>query len=569
MSFTARIQESLEEHRQFAMLAVLFVSFRALAVPLLAPGGFITDAGPDDLYYLNFSALSSAGYYPFLDYWSDYPPLFPWMAILAYRVSLALPAWSNPLLPFKAILGWSFVPFDLGALVLVYAVALRLYQQRQAEWVATAYAVSFVPLFVLLTWFDTVALFFLLLGVWGVVRDRPVASGLGIGLGFLTKPFPLVVAPAAVQVFRRWPRWPIFGGVALLVIAAVLVPFVVASPEYTLATIRAPVTGTAPYETIWALLEGVIDFGIVAPLNERIDPATAIRPFESSLPWTWITLAFAGLGLFLWTRRIDWEDPQRSVAFVGLTWSIMLLYSKGFSPQWHVYTVVLALLSLPGWRGVIYSIFLSALMAWEWPVAYYVFRQASWVAVVVIVLRTLTLIALTIDFAAQVFPKRQRLSRVARMGLPVALEIAVVAAIALTPGMLRAYRDIQTEADTLAPLVEAIQSNPETQQIVVTPQYEIVTRLTAPLRDNTPVMLLPQVYDNAWEPVDDWMDENTNGFERVWLVVQQDTPFTVTTGDEMEAWLGYEWCPGPEIPADGVLVRSYDLRTASGECAAQ
>lgn len=549
------------------MLALLFLTFRVLAVPLLAPGGFITDAGPDEYYYLNFAALSSAGYYPFLDYWSDYPPLFPWMAVLAYRASLLFPAWGHPLLPFNAILHWGFVPFDVGVLVLMYAIARRLYDQSQAEWTATAYTASFVPLFVLLAWFDTVALFFMLLAVWGMVRRLPALSGAGVALGFLTKPFPIAVAPAAAQVFRRWPRWLVFGGTAVLVIAAVLVPLFIASPQYTRATIQAPVGGTAPYETVWALLDGVIDFGIVAPLNQRIDPAAAITPFQSRLPWFWISLVFVGLGLYLWTRPISWEDPQRSVAFVGLTWGILTLYSKGFSPQWHLFTVALALLILPGWRGVLYSILLAVLMAWEWPLAYYVFRPAPWVAVAVIIIRTLVTLALTLDFAARVFPDAGTVAAVARRGLPVATQVLIVAAIALAPGMIRAYRRIQTETSTLAPLFETIRADSNTRHVVVTPNHELVGRLAPPLRGTASVHLMPQVYDDAWEPVGRWLDGQTAGYKRVWLVANPDDPFAPTIAARMQSWLDENRCPTAGFDtADGLLVRGYARPLDSGQC---
>lgn len=562
----SRLQETLTRHRQFAMLAVLFLSFRVLAVPLLRPGGFITDAGPDDLYYLDFASLSSAGYTPFLDYWSDYPPVFPWLAVLAYRLSLALPAGSSPLLAFKAILHWGLTPFDLGCLILMYALAGRLYDRQHAEWVATAYTASFIPLFVLLTWFDTLALFFLLLGVWGMVSRRPALSGAGIGLGFLTKPFPAIVIPAAVHVFRRWPRRLILVGTIVVLLAAVLVPLAVLSPDYTLATLKAPLTGTAPYETVWALLDGVIDFGIVAPLDQRIDPASAVRPFESSLPWTWITLAFAGLGLFLWTRPIDWDDPRCSVAFVGLTWGLLLLYSKGFSPQWHLYTLALALLVLPGWRGVLYSVLLAVLMVWEWPVAYYIFRNASWVAVVVIALRTVATLALTLEFAARVFPARVKLARVARLSLPLAAEITLVAALALTPGMLRTYRRLQIESDSLAFVVEAIQSDATTSQVVITPDRGVVGRLAAPLREDAPVLLLPQVYGHAWEEPGMWLSEHTQGYERVWLVFSLADGGTAI-GPQMQDWLDEHWCPVTETTTDDLLsVSGFTPEPASGPC---
>jgi hypothetical protein len=555
---------SLETHRLFWLVWALFVAMRLLAVPLLAPGGYVTGQGPDHLYHLDFVRLSLAGYYPYLNFWMEYPPLFPWLATGAYRLGLGLPPWDNPLLGFNTILHWIMALFEAGNLGLLYAIALRLRDQREAESIAVAYALLFVPLIVFLGWFDALALFFLLLSVWGVVNRWPIPAGLGVGLGLLVKPFAVVPAPAALQAFRRWPRWVIFAGVTLLAAGAVLIPLALLSPDYTLATARA-LGGNAPWETVWALLDGVVDFGRVAPLAARIDPASSGGAFESRLPWPIITLACGGLGLWLWMRPINWSDPLRSTAFVGLTLGLMLLYSKGYSPQWALYQVALALLILPIGRGVAYGLLFGFLLAAEWPLAYFVLVNAPEFAVAVIVLRALLTLALTVDFAGEVFPQAPALQRARRYSLTVAAEIIVIAGLILTPAALRAYRRVRLEAEPLRPFVEQVEANTGQAQLIVSPQPDLIERVWPFVRRDADARLFPNVEGEQWASVDPWM-ESTARYERVWLAYTPDDPKTGDLGHRLAAWLDAQRCLTSLDAYGEVEVRGYAPMPPSGEC---
>ena len=56
------------------------------------------------------------------------------------------------------------------------------------------------------------------------------------------------------------------------------------------------------------------------------------------------------------------------VAFIGATWSLFLLWSPGWSPQWILYLLPLVLLAIPFQRAVMISLCLVLISILEWPI---------------------------------------------------------------------------------------------------------------------------------------------------------------------------------------------------------
>jgi len=173
-----RVTILCHEHGDFIMLAVLFVTFRVLSILFFRPGGYIRDYG-DFILYMGAASITDEVYYPFLDFWLEYPPLFPWLFTGLYRLSLLIPPWlEDPRLWFYSLLSLVLVLLEIGNFILIYATALLLGDRHKALRTAMFYALLFVPVYVLGTDFDTIPLFFMLLGVYLLLRERSVGSGL-------------------------------------------------------------------------------------------------------------------------------------------------------------------------------------------------------------------------------------------------------------------------------------------------------------------------------------------------------------------------------------------------------
>lgn len=436
----------------FWLLFALFFSFRLLTLLLLRPGGFIRDWSDFDTY-LGIAALSDYGLFPYLDFWLEWPPLVPWLAVGAYKLSLLLPPWTEPRLWFVLIVGSVFVAFEAGNFWLLYRLARRLAgpgeegEARSTLRVLWLYAGLFPPVYAMLGFFDGVALFFLLLSLDLVLDQRPLSSAVAAGAGFLVKLTPVLAVPVALRrlwdLHREKPgsalvEWGLYLVTLILTVLALLAPFLWLGPQWLLAGARA-VAGRSSWETVWAVLEGYYGFGQVA--GERLNPLeTAFAVHPSTLPWGLISLGFGLLYVALFALRSDYRQPRRVVAFGGLTVVLFLLYSKGYSPQFLVYLLPFVILLLPNGRGLAYALMLTALNVAEQPGFFVLLPAETWLLAGIVIARAVLFLALALEFALILWPQSApQVQTVRRAALPVLLALFALATVAAVPPAWRAY----------------------------------------------------------------------------------------------------------------------------------
>jgi hypothetical protein len=213
----AALQAMYQQHTDFILLLILFVTFRILALAAFRPGGLVLDFS-DFYWYRSFAELIHQGYYPYDNLWTTYPPLFPVVMIAIYQLSTLLPPWTFPNLWFTLLLGGFFLLFEIGNFILLYLLALKLYQSKsqpageqtpapnlqsptsslplRACWI---YATLFVPVYTLTGWFESYPLFFFLLSLYLLLLKRPYLSAFFTGIGFMIKLIPLILMPVAIQ----------------------------------------------------------------------------------------------------------------------------------------------------------------------------------------------------------------------------------------------------------------------------------------------------------------------------------------------------------------------------------
>lgn len=459
----------------FAALVAVFLTTRLLTIVLLRPGGFFGDWS-DYYYFREMAALSSQGYYPYLHYWVEYPPVFPWLAVGAYRLSLLLPVFKHPLLWFQLALSGVLIVADLGNLWLVRRLGVRLWGESRGLECAWLYAGLFLPLYALAVWFDTLPTFFLLLGLELTLQKRPFAAGLASGIGVGVKLFPGLLIPVALRALRglsAWTRLLLGAGVAIL---GVFLPFYFLNPTMLRASLNG-MTNRRAWETVWALLDGYYGTGGVPALQDRLlYPESAYWPNPSRLPWTAITVAFAvvycaiwllaGRGqahagpsvghrqaprggraeagpltgpirrvwTSLWGRGPSSLDARSVVALAGLTVALFLLYSRGFSQQFTLLLLPFVVLLAPGLRGALYA---TALMVNNTLVEGYLFVNLfpddRWLLRATVGFRTLLIALIAFEALGILAPRLARLGQRLRPAADWSL-IALAAALVLFGG---------------------------------------------------------------------------------------------------------------------------------------
>jgi hypothetical protein len=110
---TNRLSDTYHEHQSFAVVLVLFVSFRLLALLTLRIGGFVADYSDYEFYYA-WGQLTAMGYQPFQDLWAAYPPLFPALMLPIFELSSRIPPWFDPRLFFHGLFGLFLLLFETG-----------------------------------------------------------------------------------------------------------------------------------------------------------------------------------------------------------------------------------------------------------------------------------------------------------------------------------------------------------------------------------------------------------------------------------------------------------------------
>jgi hypothetical protein len=431
-------REGYQEHQDFCLLALLFTSFRFLTLLLFEPGGYILDWSGYYVPGANFVQLSDWGYYPVVHYWMEYPPLFPWLAVVLYRLSLLLPAWRDPNLWFNLLLGSALLLFEIGNFVLVYAIASKLKGRQTAVRCCWLYGALFFPLMTLLFWFENLPLFFLLLGVYLILTRRPIWGGVVAGIGFMIKFIPALVAPVAVRAFPKMSQKVLYALAAALVVLLIALPFLLTNPTFFLVPFLH-LGSIGSWETVWALLDGNLTGGETTPLESRFDLATVTATYhETWFPYPLVALAFVVVFLILYTRRIDWQDNLVVVAFSGLTITLFLLFSKGYSPQWIINVLPFIILLMPNLRGVAYALLLMGVNVAEFPVALILLNQHPWLFVIAVVLRTVLLVLVGIEFGLLLF-EAPRLKRALGLALTSVVLAVVVGALPVAALAVRDY----------------------------------------------------------------------------------------------------------------------------------
>jgi len=354
--------------RKFLPLVGLFVTFRLMMLVTFLPGD-LTRFG-DYPYYYALARFSDDGHLPFVHYWSEHLPVFPFLSIAIYRLSRLVSGGSYE--AYVYLFGGMMVAFDTGSLWLFLRLAHRLWGEERALQLGWTYSLLFVPLIFCWWTFEGVTAFFILLALVLLVEGHERGSAVVVGLGAMTKLVPLLILPAVMRT-RPARRWLSYSLVVGMVVMAIAVPLLWVGGPFAVASFRS-IVARGSYETVWALIDGNLSTGLLGAATDHFDLAKATAPAgnPARLPEWLKTGLFGVLYLFIFLKadlNLNLNlNLKRLVSFVCLTLVVFFLWSKGWSPQWQVFLLPLILLALPYRRGLLFVLTLSVVNLAEWPV---------------------------------------------------------------------------------------------------------------------------------------------------------------------------------------------------------
>lgn len=360
----------------FRLLVILFIGFRLMMLMVYQPL-LIDDvergvgAQGDRVYHYQLSALTADGDYPFLDWWSEFPPVWYTLTTLVYQSQGQAVDYSTWSLMMAGII----LIFEVGNLFLIRTIGKQLHGELIGMSLAWVYALLFAPLVFVFWNFEAIVAYFLLLGVYFILKGRDVRGGLAIGIGALTKFTPALIFGA---LFRYKQTASIAKTVLVSVglfalVYGVLIANASANQKdigYVTTSLTAQF-GKASYQTVWALLDGNFRTGNFGTVESHYDlSATEALYGNPAVIPSWVRLGVAvaiGLFVFLTTRRMD---DKGFVAFVTITILIFFLQAQGWSPQWLAQIIPLVLLCFPTKNGILTTLVLAGVTFAEYPVLF-------------------------------------------------------------------------------------------------------------------------------------------------------------------------------------------------------
>ena len=406
---------------QLRTIVTLFVILRVTILLFYTPQGLL-NAYTDYQHYYRVAQLSDQGYYPYLNSWSEHPPLqaYMWQAVYSLVRALMpagdLNSFSYQL--FARILGAVMLIFETGALILLHRIAVRTWDMEHANWVTWVYALLSLPLFFWNISQTGSVVFFTLLAIDAFLSRHTTRSAVAVGLGIVVKFTPAFLLGPAVRFLLPAKR-----SIARYLIAALITVGVVYAPSALLGGgpwIGASLAATGvrvSWATPWALLDNNWSVGDVGEVSTRtrLDLATQTYGNPPVIPSIVVLLVFGVLYLWLFLRPIDPLGPRQFIWFTTLTAMLFLLWSKGWSPHWVTLFIPLILLSFPTSRGLNLLLLLTLFVFLEWPLSDGLRLPALFAFA--ILARTALFIAIAVLTARQLWPARKTPEAVSTSGV--------------------------------------------------------------------------------------------------------------------------------------------------------
>lgn len=361
----------------FRLLLILFIAFRMMMIMVYQPIQLEdgqergVTAGGDRQYHYALAELTADGNWPFVDWWSEFPPVWYLLTTGVYQFQGENVNYSG----WATFLSLILIVFDVGNLILMRRIGAHLYGEVTGMALAWIYTITIAPMIFIWWNFETMVAFFLLLGLWWLLKKAHNRSAVATAIGVLTKFTPALLFGALfrfrnVRVSVRYVA--IVGAIFAAAYALLYINNAVNDGDPAMVTTSLTAQfGKASYQTVWALIDGNYITGNFGTVESHFDADAAGELYgEPAVIPSFVRLAVAGaIGLFVFlrTRRLD---DRGLVAFVTITVLIFFLQAQGWSPQWLAQIIPLILLAFPTRNGVLITVVLSFLVFAEYPVLF-------------------------------------------------------------------------------------------------------------------------------------------------------------------------------------------------------
>jgi hypothetical protein len=385
-----------------------------LSLGVLAAGWALTlwlepwsDERVNDLFvYRTYAEPVLAGALPYRDVFSEYPPLASPVIALPGLVGTGAEAFR------LAFAGWTLL---LGAAVVLLcgALAARTDGDRRRALLAAALA-PLVCGALVRTHFDLAPVALTLAALWLLGTARPRAGMVVLGLGAMTKLFPLIIAPVALAWLvgrgRRREAWQ--AGLALLaVLVAVGGAAVAASPEGAFDALRYHVERPVQVESTAALaLLALDEAGLGDAVSVASHRSDGLVHQADGLVSGALLAVLAGVIALLARYAARRPDPRSLVLASLAAVTAFAVLGKVLSPQFVIWILPLGAMAF-AWRMYALAAAVAAaavLTQLEFPARYFDLVAREPLPLALVTLRNGVLLAALVLVVRALQPRAQK-----------------------------------------------------------------------------------------------------------------------------------------------------------------
>lgn len=341
---------------RYVRIIVAYVSIVAFLY-MFFPLGF-------EVNWYSFFDPVRIGFIPYVDFQVGYPVL----GFIPYGL-LALSCTSE--LIYGYVMRYSNLALLSISLFAIYKVVNKHRGQRDALFTLLALVVSVSILIANPYSNDVIALCFFSLALFFLMRKSPRLCGLLMGLAIFAKIYPLLLLPMFLAFFKNWRER--LSLLTSLVLSVLLLNFffLVLNPYIWCETFFGN-TGRGPWETIWAFLSGYYSHGGVERMHPYFEGFFTYAQLEQIYPLSpadhafylysnsAIPLAMSLLLVLSFIVPLILFTQKRILGVIGLSSSLFFIASKGYSPQFSIFTIPLLALSVPGKKKFVLTSLLDA-----------------------------------------------------------------------------------------------------------------------------------------------------------------------------------------------------------------
>jgi hypothetical protein len=371
-------------HSYLGLMVSLLVGVRLIQLMTLPQEGLL---GYGDMP--NYIQLAKLSGWPFINYWVEFPPIFPFINSIFYKLV------NDQGRIYYSIFFLFITLVDTVNLFLFCKLVNRISGREENSWRIISYLVILIGLPYTWWYFDEITVLCLLLALYFLLEDKDTLTGIFIAVGALVKLFPLLLLVLPWRYFSRIRAIKI-SILSIGLFGLVYGCLLIISPTYTKASINSMIH-KGSWETVWALIDQNYQTGNYGPYSERYLPDAAVQQTRNpAVVNPIVTLFFfTGIGFFLFLKK-KVSGQRQSIAFLGFTFSLFFLWSQGWSPQWILLLIPIILLTFPINQGLLFTGVLIFVNLLEWPVLLSrgLFNQ-MWVT---IILRTIVIFLLGIGW---------------------------------------------------------------------------------------------------------------------------------------------------------------------------